>query len=116
MNRLGLEEEDKRKGGVRGKGKGREGKKKGRSLYSSQLSTCSAPQSGVKIPTNQLLCLHSSWPAKLCLTLFKMASCVNETMAVKILVAELTSCFSVFYYRESDRMMVRMLSQYLNIT
>ena len=118
VNRFLLEEEDKRIGEGREKGKGREGKKKGRSLYGSQLSTCSAPQCGVKILTNQLLCLHSSWHAKFCLSLFKMASCVNETMAVKILVVELTSCFSgvFFYYRELDRMMVRMLSRYLNIT
>ena len=45
-----------------------------------------------------------------CLSLFKMASCANKTMAMEIFIVKVTRSFSVFYYREFDRMMVRMLS------
>ena len=103
-----------RRGEGEGGGKGREGKERKEErnkLYGSQLSTCSALLYEVKIPTNQLLCLYSSWSSKFCLSLFKMASCANETMAGEIFVVEVTRSFTVFII---VRMMVRMLSQYLS--
>ena len=120
MNRLLLEKREGKEGREEKRGreekKGRKGKKKGRSLYGNHLPARSAPLCKVKIPTNQLICLHRSWRAKFCLSLFKMASCANETMAMEIFVVEVTRPFSVFYYCEFDRMMMRMLSHYLSIT
>ena len=77
--------------GEKGKGEGKKEKRK-KPVWQPVVNMFRALYRE-KIPINQLLSLHSSWSAKFCFSLFKMASCANETMAVEIIVVEVTTSF-----------------------